>query len=128
MAQCVRVNSTGKSLSDMRISYEDGTLDEDQMAVDPIEQFKHWIKAAEEESRIIEPNAMTVASVGPGGRPSARIVLLKGVDERGFVFYTNYDSRKGEELNNNGHAALCFFWEPLQRQVHAAIGNHISFS
>lgn len=118
MSQCVRVKSTGKLISDMRISYDAGSLEEDQMAANPIEQFTEWFKVAQEEPRIAEPNAMTLASVGVDGRPSARIVLLKGIDEQGFVLYTNYDGRKGVELRENGHAALSFFWEPLQRQVY----------
>lgn len=64
-----------------------------------------------------EPNQMVVASVDSEGRPSARFVLLKGYDERGFILYTNYRSRKGRQLSENQHAALCMYWEPLQRQV-----------
>ena len=82
---------------------------------EPFENFERWFSAA----RQYEPdaNAMTLASVGPGGVPSARIVLLKGVDERGFVFYTNLESRKSVELIANARAALCFYWKSLQRQI-----------
>ena len=64
-----------------------------------------------------EPNQMAIASVDEQGRPSVRMVLLKGYDERGFIFYTNYDSRKGKQLQQNGFAAICMYWEPLQRQA-----------
>lgn len=64
-----------------------------------------------------EPNQMAIASVDEHGRPSVRMVLLKGYDQRGFIFYTNYDSRKGHQLTQNGYAAICMYWEPLQRQV-----------
>ena len=83
---------------------------------DPIEQFRTWFDEAL-ASNLHEPNAMTLATATPAGRPSARIVLLKGFDERGFVFYTNYEGRKGEELEANPHCALLFYWGELERQV-----------
>jgi len=86
------------------------------MLPDPIEQFIRWFSEAE-QAGIPQPNAMTLATAAKDGAPSARMVLLKGVDSRGFVFYTNFDSRKGRELNENPRAALLFWWEPLQRQV-----------
>ena len=78
--------------------------------------FQKWFDAAI-AAGLSEPNAMTLATATAAGKPSARMVLLKGFDERGFVFYTNYSSRKGRELENNPHAALVFFWQPLERQI-----------
>jgi pyridoxamine 5'-phosphate oxidase len=83
---------------------------------DPIRLFKKWFDAAL-AAELNEPNAMTLATATSGGKPSARMVLLKGFDERGFVFYTNYNSRKGRELEQNPHAALVLFWQPLARQI-----------
>jgi pyridoxamine 5'-phosphate oxidase len=83
---------------------------------DPIRLFKKWFDAAV-GAGLDEPNAMTLATSTRNGRPSARIVLLKDFDEQGFVFYTNYGSRKGRELEQNPHAALVFFWQPLARQI-----------
>ena len=83
---------------------------------DPFAWFQRWMTEAE-ASEPADPNAMTVATVGPGGRPSARIVLLKGVDPRGFVFYTNTQSRKGSELRDNTLASLLFHWKSLARQI-----------
>lgn len=82
----------------------------------PITLFEEWFREAK-SSEINDPNAMTLATVDPNGRPSARIVLLKALDERGFVFYTNRESDKGEALKLNPHAALCFHWKSLTRQV-----------
>jgi pyridoxamine 5'-phosphate oxidase len=82
---------------------------------EPIEQFARWF--AEALACEPEANAMTVATVMPGGAPAARMILLKGIDDRGFVFYTNFDSRKGGELAANPHVALCFHWKSLGRQV-----------
>lgn len=84
--------------------------------MDPIRLFKKWFDAAE-SAGLKEPNAMTLATATAKGRPSARMVLLKAYDRRGFVFYTNYDSRKGRELAENPYAALVFFWQPLERQI-----------
>jgi pyridoxamine 5'-phosphate oxidase len=83
--------------------------------LNPIRQFKEWLEAAK-GAGLKEPMAMTLATVA-GGRPSARMVLLKGVDERGFVFYTNYESRKGREIAKNPRVALVFYWDVLERQV-----------
>jgi pyridoxamine 5'-phosphate oxidase len=83
---------------------------------DPIRQFRKWLKIAL-SAGLKEPTAMTLATSTRGGRPSARMVLLKGVDERGFVFYTNYEGRKGRELSENARAALVFYWASLNRQV-----------
>ena len=84
--------------------------------VDPLQQFKDWLGEAE-KTEPNDPTAMTLATATPQGVPSARMVLLKGVDERGFVFYTNVTSRKANELNANPRAALCFHWKSLRRQV-----------
>ena len=104
------------SLAGLRKDYARGALDETSVDPDPIGQFQLWFQQAL-DARLPEPNAMTVATVDAQGRPSARIVLIKGVDERGFVFYTNYESRKGCELAANPHASLLFYWIELERQV-----------
>jgi pyridoxamine 5'-phosphate oxidase len=83
---------------------------------DPIRLFKKWFDQAV-QAKLAEPNAMTLATSTPAGKPSARMVLLKGFDQNGFVFYTNYNSRKGRELEQNPHAALVLFWQPLERQI-----------
>ena len=88
----------------------------DTRDTDPISLFKAWFAEAE-ESEPVNPNAMTLATATAGGRPSAREVLLKGVDERGFTFYTNLGSRKAAEIKENPRAALCFYWKSLKRQV-----------
>jgi pyridoxamine 5'-phosphate oxidase len=106
------------SLDDLRREYSDIGLREQDCDPDPIRQFDHWLQAAI-SAGLPEPNAMTLATCTPDGRPSARIVLLKGLDERGFVFFTNYLSRKGHELHDNPRAALVFYWAALERQVRA---------
>ena len=103
-------------IADLRKSYELGELDERHALTGPFEQFRQWFKEAL-EAEIPEPNAMTVATVGPEGRPSTRIVLIKGFDEHGFVWYTNYESRKGQELAVHPFAALQFHWVELERVV-----------
>ena len=104
------------SLSDLRKEYIRAGLDESDADPDPIEQFRKWFDEAL-AADLHEPNAMTLASATPDGKPSARIVLLKGFDARGFVFYTNYEGRKGRELAENPRAALVFYWGELERQV-----------
>ncbi|WP_298233447.1 pyridoxamine 5'-phosphate oxidase [uncultured Azohydromonas sp.] len=103
-------------LADLRKSYERAELDEEASLADPLRQFELWLKQAL-EAQLPEPNAMTVATVGPDGRPSTRVVLIKGCDARGIVWYTNYDSRKGRELAHNPFAALQFHWVELERVV-----------
>lgn len=103
-------------IADIRTDYRQRTLAEGDVADDPIEQFTAWFEQAL-HSEVLEPNAMCLATAAPDAHPSARMVLLKGVDERGFVFYTDYRSRKGRELAANSQAALCFFWGELERQV-----------
>jgi len=105
------------SIRDSRTTYEKSALDEADAAADPHAQFERWLGEALETDGLPEPNAMTVATVSAGGQPSARIVLLRGHDARGFVFFTNYDSRKGHELDGAGRAGLLFFWAPLERQI-----------
>ena len=103
-------------LADLRKSYERGSLDVDDVASDPFAQFGHWLNEAL-AAEVPEPNAMTVATVGPDGRPSTRIVLIKDYDARGIVWYTNYHSRKGRELADHPFAALQFHWVELERVV-----------
>jgi pyridoxamine 5'-phosphate oxidase len=105
-----------ETLAALRREYGDAGLDFPDLAPDPIAMFRRWF-ADTTDSGLHEPNAMVVATVSAEGRPSVRTVLLKGVDERGFVFYTNYASRKGRDLEDNPAVALLFPWHDLQRQV-----------
>ena len=105
-----------ETLQNLRQDYRSATLTENTVAADPISQFKNWFKEAL-ETKINEPNAMTLATVSSDGKPSARIMLLKGVEDNGFVFYTNYLSRKGKEIARNPASAIVFFWKELERQV-----------
>ncbi|MEU7552404.1 pyridoxamine 5'-phosphate oxidase [Streptomyces sp. NPDC044571] len=100
----------------MRKQYRSEIVHEDGLAEDPMRQFAVWFQQAA-DSHLFEPNAMVVSTATPDGRPSSRTVLLKQFDERGFVFYTNYASRKGRELDANPHIALLFPWHPIARQV-----------
>ena len=104
------------NIADLRKSYEKAELSESASQADPLKQFDHWLKEAI-QGEIPEPNAMTLATVGPDLRPSTRIVLIKGFDERGIVWYTNYASRKGQDLAGNPYAALQFHWVELERVV-----------
>ncbi|BAL96789.1 pyridoxamine 5'-phosphate oxidase [Rubrivivax gelatinosus] len=103
-------------LAALRKSYERDALDETASDADPLRQFERWMTQAI-DAQVPEPNAMTVATVGADGRPSTRVVLIKGFDARGIVWYTNYDSRKGRELAVNPYAALQFHWIELERVV-----------
>lgn len=103
-------------IADLRSEYMRETLDEADVAPDPLRQFEHWFDEAV-KAQVPEPNAMTLATVDGDGRPAARIVLLKGFDARGFVFFTNYASRKGLELAARADGALLFFWAELERQI-----------
>lgn len=105
-----------EELQNLRQDYSAATLSEKSINVNPIKQFDTWFNEAL-EAKIHEPNAMTLATATTDGRPSARIVLLKGFDANGFAFYTNYLSRKGKELTKNPNAAIVFFWGELERQV-----------
>lgn len=104
------------SLADLRLNYSKAELTEDSVADHPFTQFHQWLEAAI-ASELLEPNAMTLATLSPDGRPVARMVLLKALDERGFVFFTNYDSAKGQQLQAHPDCALVFWWGELERQV-----------
>lgn len=104
------------SAADMRKDYTLRGLSEADVDPDPLRQFAVWFEQAV-RAELPEPNAMTLATATRDGRPSARMVLLKGYDDRGFVFYTNYEGRKGRELAENPYAALVFFWPQLERQI-----------
>ena len=105
-----------RAIADLRQNYTLTGLSEAEVDSNPIEQFQLWFQQAL-DADILEPNAMTLATATPDGKPTARIVLLKGVDERGFVFYTNYESKKGQQLIANPFAAVVFLWDKLERQV-----------
>ncbi len=104
------------SLADLRENYTRGGLSEADVNPNPIAQFQTWFADAR-QAGLKEPNALTLATVAPDGSPSARIVLLKELNELGFVFYTNYGSQKGKELAENPKAAIVFYWAELERQV-----------
>jgi pyridoxamine 5'-phosphate oxidase len=104
------------SFAELREEYETHGLNEGDLAADPFMQFQLWFGQAV-AAGLPQPNAMTLATATPDGRPSARMVLLKGLDEQGFVFFTNYESRKAGELEANPWAALVFFWVEFHRQV-----------
>lgn len=105
-----------KNLASLRQDYAAATFDEKVAHPYPFSQFAHWFDQAM-EAGIIEPNALTLATVDKDGKPSARVVLLKALDELGFVFYTNYGSQKGQQLQANPYASMVFLWLELQRQV-----------
>ena len=110
------MSSPTESLAALRKSYERAELDENGSAADPLQQFERWLAEAI-DAKLPEPNAMTLATVGGDLRPSTRIVLIKGYDARGIVWYTNYNSRKGQDLAGNPYAALQFHWVELERVV-----------
>lgn len=103
-------------LGDLREDYNKDELSLQDTALEPFTQFENWFASAQ-QSEVREPNAMTLATIAANGRPKARIVLLKHVDKDGLLFYTNYDSQKGQDLIANPVASLVFFWDALQRQV-----------
>lgn len=105
-----------KNLADIRTEYRAASLDESDMLSTPFEQFDKWFKEAL-VAEVIEPNAMNLSTATPDGKPTSRIVLLKGLDEKGFIFFTNYHSDKGQLLAINPFASLTFFWAELERQV-----------
>ena len=109
-------NSTINNIHNLRISYKKAKLKIEDLACKPIEQFKTWLEDAI-KSETLEPTAMSLATVSDSGQPSLRTVLLKGITENGFIFYTNYESRKGNEINENSKVSLCFLWKELERQV-----------
>jgi pyridoxamine 5'-phosphate oxidase len=104
------------TLADLRQKYEKDVLLESSLAATPLKQFSKWFNEAM-HAGVPEPNTMTLATADANGRPSARIVLLKGLSDDGITFFTNYDSRKGRDLAVNPQASLLFFWEPMERQV-----------
>jgi len=109
-------------LANLRREYVQDALHRADLFTDPVKQFHEWLNAAR-AAGVEDPSAMNLATVGTDGRPSSRIVLLKGVDEDGFRFFTNYGSKKGKDIENNAQVALHFFWAPLSRQV--AIGGEV---
>ena len=110
------MNHISAHIADLRKSYERAELNEDASHGNPLQQFDRWLQEAV-NAQVNEPNAMTVATVGGNLRPSTRVVLIKGYDDRGIVWFTNYDSRKGKELAGNPFAALQFHWVELERVV-----------
>lgn len=105
-----------KPIDGIRKEYSQRGFTEPEADPDPLKQFDAWFDEAV-RCGLTEPNAMALATMGADGRPAVRMVLLKGFDSRGFVFYTNYESRKGRELAGNPHAAACFWWDEIERQV-----------
>ncbi len=106
-----------KELKDIRKQYTRDTLTPSGINKNPFKQYSKWFEAVLSSNFFVHPNAMTLATASAKGKPSARIVLLKGYDEKGFVFYTNYNSRKGKELEVNPYASLLFYWDKLEKQV-----------
>jgi len=104
------------SIADLRRDYRSHVLIEEEASADPLTQFRQWFDDAI-RAELLEPNAMTLATVTPSGDPAARTVLLKGLDDTGFVFFTNYESAKGRHLSGHPRACLLFFWGELERQV-----------
>lgn len=109
-------NNIQKRIAETRTEYVSDGLDELTLSANPLDLFEKWITEAEQRNPVT-CNTVFLATVGSGSRPSGRIVLLRGYDERGFVFYTNYDSRKGNEINSNNNASMTFFWNEMFRQV-----------
>ena len=105
-----------QNIANIRKDYRKATLDVSNVGNDPVKQFEKWFTEAL-SADVMEPNAMNLATVNDQGKPSSRIVLLKGLENNRFVFYTNYQSKKGKELENNPACALTFFWPELERQV-----------
>ncbi|MEL0186690.1 MAG: pyridoxamine 5'-phosphate oxidase [Flavobacteriaceae bacterium] len=106
-----------KDLSDFRISYDKLSLIEHQLPKEPIKLFQIWFEELCKSNSVIEPNAMTLSTVGNENKPRNRVVLLKKFSEKGFVFYTNYKSKKGIDINNNPNVSISFFWPSFERQV-----------
>ena len=106
-----------KDLSDFRISYDKSSLIEHQLPKEPIKLFQIWFEELCNSNSVLEPNAMTLSTVGNENKPRNRVVLLKKFSEKGFVFYTNYKSKKGIDINNNPNVSVSFFWPSFERQV-----------
>ncbi|RIJ41646.1 pyridoxamine 5'-phosphate oxidase [Pontibacter oryzae] len=105
-----------QNIADIRINYSRQELTEASVSQNPTQQFQQWLQEAL-DAEVDEPTAMVLSTVSGTGKPSARVVLLKGLDEQGYTFFTNYDSRKGHDLEENPYASLTFFWPALERQV-----------
>lgn len=105
-----------KDIEKLREEYSQNTLDEKDVDLDPVAQFQHWLNESL-TAKIPEPNAMTLSTVDSSHKPHSRIVLLKGIDKGSFIFYSNYKSDKGKEMESNPNVALCFLWKELERQV-----------
>ena len=105
-----------QQIAQLRRDYARESLSEEAVSKNPMDQFAHWFEQAL-SADLLDVNAMALSTVSDDGEPSSRIVLLKGVQDDGFCFYSNYGSRKGQELAVNPHAAICFYWAPLERQV-----------
>lgn len=105
-----------QNIADIRINYSQQELTEASVSQNPTQQFQQWLQEAL-DAKVDEPTAMVLSTVSGSGRPSARVVLLKGLDEQGYTFFTNYDSRKGHDLEASPYASLTFFWPALERQV-----------
>jgi pyridoxamine-phosphate oxidase len=105
-----------KEIQKLREDYSKSTLDEKDVHPDPIQQFKNWLNEAL-KAKLPEPNAMTLSTVDVESKPHSRIVLLKGIEKKGFIFYTNYKSDKGKDIEKNPYVSLCFLWKELERQV-----------
>jgi pyridoxamine 5'-phosphate oxidase len=116
MAHFPEEGQSGLSLEELRLEYKRGALDEQNCHSNPVEQFRRWMIDAR-RAQLIEPNAMTLATASAEGRPSGRIVLLKELTAEEFIFYTNYTSRKGREMEANPFVSLTFYWAELERQV-----------
>jgi pyridoxamine 5'-phosphate oxidase len=124
-SQTPESNSTvSADLAAMRLSYPEMPLDLANLDPDPYRQFAHWLVEAGSHPAITEPNGMVIATVDAAGKPSTRSVLLKGADERGFSFFTNYESKKAHDLATNPNASLTFPWYPLFRQVNVSGSVH----
>lgn len=106
-----------KDLSDFRISYDKSSLIENHLPKEPIKLFQIWFEELCNSNSVLEPNAMTLSTVGNENKPRNRVVLLKKFSEKGFVFYTNYKSKKGIDINNNPNVSISFFWPSFERQV-----------
>ncbi len=106
-----------KDVSALRRDYQRGSLEVEDLDRDPVAQFRLWFDEARQSKEVLEPNAMSLATVDGDGQPSLRTVLLKAFDERGFVFFTNYGSAKAQHIGGNPKVALLFFWPALERQV-----------
>ena len=105
-----------EELQALRTDYSRHSLSEEEVHEEPIEQFRRWLTEAV-KAEVDEPNAMTLSTVDANNRPKSRIVLIKGIEEHGIVFYTNYESDKGREIAEHPHVSVCFFWTELERQV-----------